>query len=117
MPLPPLSITILPTIEAITASQWDSLVDDDQPFLRHAFLHALEASGSVSEATGWEPCHLSVWQDEQLVAALPMYCKHHSYGEYVFDWGWAEALERAGAATTQKPSARCRSRRCQGRAR
>lgn len=92
----PLSLTILPTMAAVTASQWDSLVDDDQPFLRHAFLHALEASGSVSMATGWEPCHLSVWQGEQLVAAMPMYRKHHSYGEYVFDWGWAEALERAG---------------------
>lgn len=95
MSLHPLSITILPTIEAVAASQWDSLVDKDQPFLRHAFLHALEASGSVSVATGWEPCHLSVWQEGQLVAALPMYRKHHSYGEYVFDWGWAEALERA----------------------
>ncbi|MGO2241621.1 MAG: GNAT family N-acetyltransferase [Halomonas sp.] len=92
----PLSLTILPTMAAVTASQWDSLVDDDQPFLRHAFLHALEASGSVSMATGWEPCHLSVWQDNQLVAAMPMYRKHHSNGEYVFDWGWAEALERAG---------------------
>lgn len=96
MPLCPLSLAILPTIGAVTASQWDSLVDSDQPFLRHAFLHALEASGSVSTATGWEPCHLSVWQGEHLVAAMPMYRKHHSYGEYVFDWGWAEALERAG---------------------
>lgn len=96
MPLRPLSLVILPTMGAVTASQWDSLVDSDQPFLRHAFLHALEASGSVSAATGWEPCHLSVWQDEQLVAAMPMYRKHHSYGEYVFDWGWADALERAG---------------------
>ena len=96
MPLDPLSLTILPTIGAVTASQWDALVDNDQPFLRHAFLHALEASGSVSVATGWEPCHLSVWQGEQLVAAMPMYRKHHSYGEYVFDWGWAEALEHAG---------------------
>lgn len=96
MPLPPLSLAILPAIGAVTASQWDALVDNDQPFLRHAFLDALEASGSVSLATGWEPCHLSIWQGEQLVAAMPMYRKHHSYGEYVFDWGWAEALERAG---------------------
>ncbi|HBN60508.1 MAG TPA: GNAT family N-acetyltransferase, partial [Halomonas sp.] len=47
-------------------------------------------------ATGWVPCHLCVWQDSRLVGALPMYRKDHSYGEYVFDWGWAEALERAG---------------------
>ena len=83
MPLPPLSITILPTIEAVTASQWDSLVDTDQPFLRHGFLHALEASGSVSMATGWEPCHLSVWQGEQLVAAMPMYRHRRAKSEHL----------------------------------
>lgn len=96
MPARSLSFAILPAIEAVAASQWDALVGNEQPFLRHAFLQALEGSGSVSSATGWEPCHLSVWQAERLVGALPMYRKHHSYGEYVFDWGWAEALERAG---------------------
>ncbi|BCB59616.1 hypothetical protein HaloA020_03170 [Halomonas sp. A020] len=96
MPSRPLSYSILPAIEAVAASQWDALVRDEQPFLRHGFLHALEASGSVSTATGWEPCHLCVWQGEALVGALPMYRKYHSYGEYVFDWGWADALERAG---------------------
>lgn len=91
-----LSCIMLPAIDAVDAAQWDALVSSDQPFLRHAFLHALESSGSVCEATGWEPCHLCVWQDSRLVGALPMYRKHHSYGEYVFDWGWADALERAG---------------------
>ncbi|WP_434986532.1 GNAT family N-acetyltransferase [Vreelandella zhaodongensis] len=91
-----LSCVMLPAIDAVAANQWDALVSNDQPFLRHAFLLALESSGSVSSATGWEPCHLSVWQDDCLVGALPMYRKHHSYGEYVFDWGWADALERAG---------------------
>ena len=91
-----LSLTILPAIDTVAASQWDALVSEEQPFLRHAFLAALEASGSVSAATGWVPCHLCVWQDSRLVGALPMYRKDHSYGEYVFDWGWAEALERAG---------------------
>lgn len=88
----------LSAMQDIEASQWDALVGRDQPFLRHAFLHALEASGSVSHDTGWEPCHACVWQDDRLVGALPMYRKHHSYGEYVFDWGWAEAFERAGGA-------------------
>ncbi|RUR55116.1 GNAT family N-acetyltransferase [Vreelandella populi] len=88
----------LSAMEDIEASQWDALVGRDQPFLRHAFLYALEASGSVSHDTGWEPCHACVWQGGQLVGALPMYRKHHSYGEYVFDWGWAEAFERAGGA-------------------
>ncbi|KFC49999.1 hypothetical protein DK37_23085, partial [Halomonas sp. SUBG004] len=94
MPSRPLSYSILPAIEAVAASQWDALVCDEQPFLRHGFLHALEASGSVSTATGWEPCHLCVWQGEALVGALPMYRKYHSYGEYVFDSGVGR---RAGA--------------------
>ncbi|MDR5884568.1 GNAT family N-acetyltransferase [Vreelandella janggokensis] len=91
-----LSVAVLSAMEAVSASQWDALVDADQPFLRHAFLHALEASGSVGPATGWQPCHLTVWKGAQLVGAMPLYEKHHSYGEYVFDWGWADAFERAG---------------------
>ena len=96
MPSHPLAYSILPAIEAVAASQWDALVPQQQPFLRHGFLQALEISGSVSAATGWQPGHLCVWQGAQLVGAMPMYRKYHSYGEYVFDWGWAEALERAG---------------------
>ena len=80
----------------VTASQWDALVKADQPFLQHGYLNALEASGSVDEATGWVPSHLVVWQGQKLVGAMPLYRKYHSYGEYVFDWGWADALERAG---------------------
>ncbi|KPQ20759.1 GNAT family N-acetyltransferase [Halomonas sp. HL-93] len=91
-----LSVAVLSAMEAVSAREWDALVDADQPFLRHAFLHALEASGSVCPATGWQPCHLTVWQGAQLVGAMPLYEKHHSYGEYVFDWGWADAFERAG---------------------
>ncbi|MGP8289577.1 GNAT family N-acetyltransferase [Vreelandella zhanjiangensis] len=95
MPACPLKLSSLSAMSDIKASQWDALAGD-QPFLRHAFLNALEVSGSVSRETGWEPYHACVWQGDQLVGALPMYRKHHSYGEYVFDWGWAEALERAG---------------------
>ncbi|TDR52233.1 hypothetical protein DFP85_11313 [Halomonas ventosae] len=83
-------------IEAVPAAAWNALVGDDHPFLRHEFLHALEASGAVSPATGWVPRHLTLWQGEALVGVLPHYHKHHSFGEYVFDWGWAEAWERAG---------------------
>jgi predicted N-acyltransferase len=61
-------------------------------------LHALHASGSASEESGWQPQYLSLWQDELLVAALPMYAKFHSYGEYVFDWAWADAYRRNGLA-------------------
>ena len=95
MPACSLKLSSLSAMGDIKASQWDALAGD-QPFLRHAFLNALEVSGSVSRETGWEPCHACVWQGDQLVGALPMYRKHHSYGEYVFDWGWAEAFERAG---------------------
>ncbi|AXY42298.1 GNAT family N-acetyltransferase [Halomonas sp. JS92-SW72] len=86
----------LPAIEAVPAAAWNALVGDDHPFLRHEFLHALEASGSVSPATGWVPRHLTLWQGERLVGVMPHYLKHHSFGEYVFDWSWADAWERAG---------------------
>lgn len=91
-----LTLQVLPAMEAVAASQWNALVDDDYPFLRHEFLHALEASGSVGAATGWVPRHLTLWQAGRLVGALPHYHKHHSFGEYVFDWSWADAWERAG---------------------
>ncbi|MEQ6916135.1 GNAT family N-acetyltransferase [Halomonas aquatica] len=83
-------------IEAVSAVRWNALVDDDHPFLRHEFLHALEASGAASPDTGWVPRHLTLWRGEALVGIMPHYHKHHSYGEYVFDWGWADAWERAG---------------------
>ena len=66
------------------------------PFLSYAFLHSLHESGSASENTGWQPQYLSLWQDDVLLAALPMYAKLHSYGEYVFDWAWADAYRRNG---------------------
>ena len=67
--------------------------------MRHAFLEALEESGSVTAATGWYPQHIVIDGDDGRIAAcLPMYLKSHSYGEYIFDWGWAEAYERAGGS-------------------
>lgn len=83
-------------IEAIPAEDWNALVDTDQPFLRHEFLYALEACGAVTSQTGWRPSHLLVRQGTRLVAAMPRYYKLHSNGEYVFDWAWADAWERAG---------------------
>jgi len=78
------------------AHEWDVLAGP-QPFLKHAFLHALEASGCASAKTGWQPHHAGVWRDGRLAAAMPLYLKFHSYGEYVFDWNWAEAFEKAGS--------------------
>jgi len=87
----------LNSIHEIAASQWDALLTDAQPFLRHAFLSALEDSGSVGGRTGWQAAH-AVLLDAQggLQAAMPGYVKSHSYGEYVFDHGWADACHRAG---------------------
>ena len=66
------------------------------PFLSFSFLHALHESGSASVDSGWQPQFLTIWQADQLVAALPLYAKFHSYGEYVFDWAWADAYQRNG---------------------
>jgi predicted N-acyltransferase len=84
------------SLSAIDAAQWDALLPEPQPFLRHGFLSALEDSGSLGERSGWAPEHVLLIEKGQLVAALPSYRKWHSYGEYVFDHGWADACERAG---------------------
>ncbi|WP_404415293.1 GNAT family N-acetyltransferase [Marinospirillum sp.] len=70
---------------------WQQLVGQAYPFLRYEFLQALEETGCVSLATGWQPCHAAVWEGDRLVAVLPGYRKYHSRGEYVFDFQWAEA--------------------------
>lgn len=82
-------------MDQFSAHEWDALAGP-QPFLKHAFLHALETSGCVSAQTGWQPHHAGVWRDGRLAAAMPLYLKFHSFGEYVFDWSWAEAFEKAG---------------------
>jgi predicted N-acyltransferase len=74
---------------------WDALTGPDDPFVEHAFLRTLETSGSVGPGTGWEPVHVTVWDDRALVAALPLYLKAHSYGEFIFDFQWAHAATRA----------------------
>ena len=92
----PLTIEVHSAIAEIDAGQWDACAGDD-PFTRHSFLSALEDSGSVTAENGWLPQHLSLSDsDGRLIAAAPLYLKNHSYGEYVFDWGWADAYERAG---------------------
>lgn len=81
----------------VPAASWDALVPDDQPFLSHAFLHALETTGCVGPGTGWQSAHALLTNAEGVcVAAMPGWRKLHSRGEYVFDQGWAEAAHRAG---------------------
>ncbi|HEY5300482.1 MAG TPA: GNAT family N-acetyltransferase [Acetobacteraceae bacterium] len=92
-----LSLSLHPAIAEIDAAEWDSCAGTANPFVSHAFLSALEDSGSANARTGWLPQH-AVLRDEAgaVLAVAPMYAKSHSYGEYVFDHGWANALERAG---------------------
>ena len=89
------TVRVLDSIDQVAAGDWDALAGD-QPFVRHAFLRALEVSGCASARTGWRARHLTLWQDQALVGALPLYEKSHSRGEYVFDWAWAEAYARHG---------------------
>ena len=78
---------------------WDALFDPAYPFTRHAYLAALEDSGCAVPGRGWTPCHLVAEDDGgALVAAAPLYLKAHSWGEFVFDFSWAEAAQRAGLA-------------------
>ncbi|HXV25146.1 MAG TPA: GNAT family N-acetyltransferase [Alphaproteobacteria bacterium] len=85
------------SIEAVAAAQWEACAGSGNPFLGHAFLKALEESGSVGPGTGWRPAHLLLEDPGgDLIGAAPLYLKSHSLGEYVFDQGWAEAWERAG---------------------
>lgn len=84
------------SITEIDPKVWQSLAGTDYPFLRYEFLHALEESGSVNRTTGWQPMHLVAYLDEKAVALMPLYLKNHSYGEYVFDWAWADAYQRHG---------------------
>ena len=87
---------LAPGVSSIDSSDWDALAGGD-PFLGHAFLSALEESGSVGQGTGWTPAPILIEDDAgQIAAAAPAYLKTHSQGEYVFDHGWADALERAG---------------------
>ena len=92
-----LNIQIGTEIAAINASEWDAIAGKQNPFLSHSFLAALEAGGAVGGNSGWEAMHLLLRADDgQLLGAMPHYLKHHSYGEYIFDHGWANAFERAG---------------------
>lgn len=91
-----LQVRLVRGIKEIPAAAWDACASGDDPFVRHAFLSALEDSGSADAESGWMPLHLTVVRGEEVLACAPLYLKSHSYGEYVFDWGWASAYERAG---------------------
>lgn len=92
-------ISFVDSIDQVAPQQWGSLNLDQNPFIQYQFLSALEQSGSVGEGSGWQVHHLLMHDDNRcLIGAVPCYLKQHSYGEYVFDWGWADAYQRAGIA-------------------
>ncbi|SDB08377.1 hypothetical protein SAMN02927895_00156 [Belnapia rosea] len=97
MPSAPLTLSLHRAISELPAEEWNACAGGDNPFVSHAFLAALEESGSATARTGWLPQHAALRDPEgRLLACAPCYAKNHSQGEYVFDYGWADALERAG---------------------
>ncbi len=93
-----MQIAIHNRISEIAASEWNGLVRDRNPLIRHEFLNAMEQQDCVGERFGWLPRHIAVYRDDRLVAAMPLYEKYNSYGEFVFDNAWADAYQRAGMA-------------------
>jgi predicted N-acyltransferase len=89
-------VGVAESLSEIAAEDWNALVGSDDPFLEYEFLAALEASGCVGGGTGWQPAYITVRENGALVAACPAYEKWDSYGEYIFDWPWADAYQRAG---------------------
>ena len=91
-----LSAEFLPSLSDIDAQDWNRLAGDDYPFLRHEFLYGLETTGCTNSESGWQPCHLVLRDAQGLLGIMPLYLKSHSYGEYVFDWSWADAWRQSG---------------------
>ncbi|WP_223293043.1 MULTISPECIES: GNAT family N-acetyltransferase [Shewanella] len=93
-----LKVEFSASISLISAYEWNALMFEEghavNPFICHAYLLALEKSGCVCAESGWIPMHLSVEYQGRKIAVMPLYNKSHSYGEYIFDWAWADAYER-----------------------
>ncbi len=101
----PVTVSVHTDIGTIPAEEWDSCAGADatcerphDPFTTHRFLNGLEVSGSVGEASGWHPIHLVAHENGTAIAAMPLYVKYNSQGEFVFDHGWANAFMRAGGS-------------------
>ena len=90
------TVKVVASLDEIPAAQWDACAGPDNPFVSHRFLQTLEESGAACRESGWLPQHIVIEDEKGVAGAAPCYLKSHSYGEYVFDWGWADAYERAG---------------------
>ncbi len=91
-----IEVRVIPSLSEIAPEDWDALAGANNPFIEHAFLRALEVSGSVGPGRGWQPAYVVAYRKGTLIGALPSYIKTDSYGEYIFDWSWAQAASRAG---------------------
>lgn len=91
-----LSLQVHSSMQTIDAFQWDRMIQDNNPFLKHAFLSAMETHGCVSKKFGWIPHHITLSYQDKIIAALPLYEKHNNYGEFVFDQAWEQAWHQVG---------------------
>ena len=93
-----LELEVVGDLATVDAEHWNALAGDDDPFIEHGFLAGLERAGCVGPEAGWVPCHVLARHRPtgRLLGAVPLYLKDNSYGEYIFDWGWAEASHSAG---------------------
>ncbi len=90
-------LEIIESLSEVSAADWNALLTPDaSPFLKHEFLSTLEETVCVGGNTGWQVAHLALYRSAQLIGAMPLYLKQHSYGEFVFDWSWAQAYEQQG---------------------
>ena len=110
-----LAVRPVRSLADIEAGAWDALDHGPSPFLRHGFLRALEESGSIGgtgrRRSGWAPVYLLAERAGRLVGAVAAFVKDHSYGEYIFDWGWANAAQRAGIKRVTQATAEQLERR------
>ena len=91
------SVKVFSSINEVSSAEWDACAGSENPFVSHTFLKTLEDSLAVRAETGWLPQHVVIEDvSGKIIGASPCYLKNHSHGEYVFDWGWADAFERAG---------------------
>ena len=98
---PVFHLSTIQSLGEIDSAEWDRCANPvgqpTNPFVKHRFLKALEESRSVGHETGWQPLHLTLRDTtDRILGVAPLYAKTHSYGEYIFDWAWADAYERAG---------------------
>lgn len=87
---------ILPSLDGIAAAEWNALIEPGNPFMRYEFLRALETTGCIGDGQPWEPRYVTHQENGKLKGVIPSYTRGDSYGEYIFDWAWANAYAQAG---------------------